>query len=426
MNIKTITEDDLVVGLVEKTNALTVSIYLNATVCEQNGPTTTARLILFTELLLSGSKTYSRDEIQAKLRALGSSIDASYNSGKITLAISTLADKLKPTLELLKQILINPTFSIPELKRAKQTLINQLELAKEDARGLAHANLNNSFFNTKDNRYSYDPEALIQSVPSINQSELKKLHEIFLNRQWTITIGGNETSQSQTLQAIKKIKKGYKALIPEINNTSVALNDKPKLILHEVKSKQNLELSFGAYLPLDLRSPDLAAFQFGLAVLGKWGGFAGRLMSTVREKEGLTYGIYARTEEISLNQTGYWRIMSFFSPKDVKRGITSTLREINKIHANGITKSEWQRFSDILKTGERLTYDSLTSSTVLVHNNLLLGRNWLEYQDYRQRLYHCTLKEVNQALKKYLSPEKLLISIAGPIAKAKDDLATIF
>ena len=145
MNIKTITEDDLVVGLVEKTNALTVSIYLNATVCEQNGPTTTARLILFTELLLSGSKTYSRDEIQAKLRALGSSIDASYNSGKITLAISTLADKLKPTLELLKQILINPTFSIPELKRAKQTLINQLELAKEDARGLAHANLNNSF-----------------------------------------------------------------------------------------------------------------------------------------------------------------------------------------------------------------------------------------------------------------------------------------
>ena len=88
-----------------------------------------------------------------------------------------------------------------------------------------------------------------------------------------------------------------------------------------------------------------------------------------------------------------------FSPKDVKRGITSTLREINKIHANGITKSEWQRFSDILKTGERLTYDSLTSSTVLVHNNLLLGRNWLEYQDYRQRLYHCTLKEVNQTLK---------------------------
>jgi len=425
MNIKTTTEDALVIGLVEKVSAATVSVYLSAAVCDQNSPATTAKLILFTELLLSGTKTLSRDQIQEKLRLLGSHIDASYSAGKVTLTISTLADKLKPTLKLLNQIIINPAFAATELKRAKQTLINQLELAREDAKGIAHTKLNNSFINPADNRYNHDPVEISQTVSEINRIALQTLHQVFLNRQWTVTVGGNESGLKQVLEAIKKTKKGYQSVVPETAIMEVSLRQPSPLLLHEVKSKQNLELSFGAYLPLELHSPDLAAFQFGLDVLGKWGGFAGRLMSTVREKEGLTYGIYARTEEIGLNQTGYWRIMSFFSPKDVKRGITSTLREIKKIHSSGITKSEWQRFADILKTGERLTYDSLASTTVLVHSNLLLGRTWTDYQNYRQKLYHCTQKEVNLALRKYLAPEQLVISIAGPIDKAKDDLASL-
>jgi len=426
MNIKTTTENELVIGLVEKESATTISIYLTALVSEKNDPITTAKQILFTELLLSGTKSLSRDQIQEKLRLLGSNIDTIYTNGKITTAISALESKIKPTLNLLNQIISNPTFTSTELKRAKQTLINQLELAKEDAKGFAHAQLNNCFIGVDDKRYSYDPETIIQAVTKVTRTELQALHIVFLNRQWTVTIGGNGAGLKHVLQAIKKIKKDYSSLVPVSMAEKKVSPPKSQLLLHEIKSKQNLELSFGASLPLELRSPDLAAFQFGLAVLGKWGGFAGRLMSTVREKEGLTYGIYARTEQIDLNQTGYWRIMSFFSPKDVKRGITSTIREIKKIHTSGITKSEWQRFTDILKTGERLTYDSLASTTNLVHNNLLLGRNWTDYQNYRQKLYTCTQKEVNLALRKYLLPEQLVISIAGPIAKAKDDLATSF
>lgn len=426
MNIKTITENGLIVGLVEKEEATTVTIYLSTEVCDENSPATTAQLILFSELLLSGTKTLSRDQIQEKLRLLGSQIDTNYNAGKITLSISALADKLKPTLKLLHEIITDSTFTALELKRAKQTLINQLELAKEDAKGLAHAKLNNSFISTSDNRYRYSPEAIAQTVSKITAKELLNLHQIFLNRQWTLTVGGNDSSLKQVLEDIKKTKKDLQSLVSNTTLSETNIKPESRILLHEVKSKQNLELSFGAYLPLELQSPDLAAFQFGLAVLGKWGGFAGRLMSTVREKEGLTYGIYARTEEIGLNQKGYWRIMSFFSPKDIKQGITSTLREIKKIHAKGITKSEWQRFSDILKTGEKLTYDSLISTTSLVHSNLLLGRSWADYQDYRQKLYSCTQKEVNLALRKYLLPEEVIISIAGPISKIDGDLATLF
>lgn len=424
MNIKTITENDIIFGLVEKSTAATVTIYLSTDLYEENSPAIIAQSILYTELLLSGTKDLTRDQIQEELRLLGSHIDASFSTGKATLTITALNNKLKPTLDLLHQIILKPAFPANELRRAKMTLINQLELAAEDARGIAQAKLNNLFIAPEDNRHSHEPKQISASVTSINRDKLLEIHQMLLNNQWTVSIGANEACLKKVMETIKKLKKPYLSTLAKVPQTTSPTTEKqPKLLLHEVKSKQNLELSIGGYLPLNLQSPDLAAFQFGLAVLGKWGGFAGRLMSTVREKEGLTYGIYARTEALNRHQTGYWRIMTFFSPSDVKKGINSTLREVKTICQNGITTSEWQRFTNILQTGEKLTYDSIAGTTSLVHLTLLNGRSWNDYQEYRQRLYRCTKKEVNLALKKYLQPEQITISIAGPIAKAKEDLA---
>lgn len=224
---------------------------------------------------------------------------------------------------------------------------------------------------------------------------------------------------------MKKIKKPRLAIAPVLTTTTSQIVKGKKLLLQSIASKQNIDLSIGSSLPLTISDDDLAPFTFGLAVLGKWGGFAGRLMSTVREKEGLTYGIYARFEGVSKTEAGYWRIMTFFAPKDVVQGINSTLREINKIHNSGITESEWRRFKNILQTGEVLVYDSLAGTVGFVHGALLSGLGFAEYKKYRECLYNCSRAEVNRALKKYLDPSNIVISAAGPVDKVAKDLKAI-
>lgn len=425
MEINTKQEKNLILGTVEKSDSNIVDIYLSVPIAAVNSPELTASALLYTDNLTAGTKNYTREQIQQKLRSLGSQIEASYSAGKITIQITTLTKKLKPTLGLFKDILTADNFKPAELKRAKQTLKNQAELAKENARAVAHRNLNNSIITNKDLRYDHQPEDIIFSTDKVKLSDLKQIHQVVLNSQWTLTLGGSKASIDTALNTLKKLKQNFRSDTLTTTLFKTLIKNKKTVLTESIPSKQNLELSLGMPLPLCLDDKDFPAFQFGLTVLGKWGSFAGRLMSTVRKKEGLTYGIYAQTLAATKDQTGYWRIMTFFAPKDVKQGVTSTLREINNISTKGITESEWLRFKEILKTEEKLTNDSQRNTTALVHKKLLMGRSWKEYQEFKKKLQSCTVKEVNTALKKYLDTNKIIISIAGPINKAKTDIAKI-
>jgi zinc protease len=195
--------------------------------------------------------------------------------------------------------------------------------------------------------------------------------------------------------------------------------------MESIPSKHNVEFSIGGPLPLTLHHPDYLPFVFGLAVLGKWGGFAGRLMSTVREKEGLTYSIYSRTESVYGNESGYWRVMTFFAPEKATTGVSSTLREITQIANKGVTDSEMERFKAILNTQQTLLNDTLLGSLGDLHGYLSEGFTLDQMTEYKARILNVTKKEVNEALKKYLNPERLIISAAGPVAKIKKELETL-
>jgi zinc protease len=178
-------------------------------------------------------------------------------------------------------------------------------------------------------------------------------------------------------------------------------------------------------LPLHITNKEYYAFVFGLNVLGKWGGFAGRLMSTVREKEGLTYGIYARTETAGLTEFGFWRIMTFFAPDKALVGINSTLREIRTIRNNGITKTEYSRFKTILKTGHALLNDSIIRTASNIHSNQIKGLRFKDIEEHRKNMFNVTISDVNEALKKYLDPERMVIAGAGPVRSKLKELKAL-
>jgi zinc protease len=318
-------------------------------------------------------------------------------------------------------MLKSPAFKPAELKRASETLANSIEQMKEDAKSLALSGLKNSFFNPSSQNYDFDLDTLGTHIASCSITDLKKLHTLVLNAEWTVTVGGSANSVKTAEACINKLKPSKDLPAEESETTFIGTKGRQVVII-EVKSKQNIEFSIGGYLPLTLKDKELPAFMFGLSVLGKWGGFSGRLMSTVREKEGLTYGIYAQVQGLNVSRAGYWRIMTFFSPKDTVKGVTSTLREINLIQNKGITDGEVTRFQTILKTSDALLMDSLLSTTRLVHRVLVSGQTWADYQDFRQKLYTCTKTEVNKALKEYLDISELTISAAGPTTSVKKEL----
>ncbi len=74
---------------------------------------------------------------------------------------------------------------------------------------------------------------------------------------------------------------------------------------------------FGQASGLRYSDPDSLPLRVGTAILGQ--GFTGRLMSTVRDKEGLTYNIGASMGDDSIVD-GVWEVSASFAPALLEQG----------------------------------------------------------------------------------------------------------
>ena len=379
---------------------------------------------MYGELLLSGSSTDSRETFLDKVNKLGANITVHCSDGMVTVSLKALAENQKAVISLFKQMITTPQFAPKEIIRTKKWLINDLKEQAEDARALAHIQLTTTLFTKTDRRYTYSPKQLQRIIPGITRKQLLAFHERVSASFVKASAVGDTSTHDQLTRCLRSLPKNQ--TLTSGNAIRKSATNPGTLQLLNVPSRQNIEYSIGAPLPITAHHPDFLSFWFGLNVLGKWGGFAGRLMSTVREKEGLTYGIYARIESFSGTETSYWRIMSFFSPANSVQGLNSTRREILKIVNDGITENELTRFKTILTTRNTLLNDSPTQAMTDIHTFHKAGFSIEERSEFITRIQRLTKAEVDSALKKYLKPATVTISGAGPIETVQNNLKKNF
>jgi len=158
--------------------------------------------------------------------------------------------------------------------------------------------------------------------------------------------------------------------------------------------------------------PDSLALRLGTAILGR--GFTGRLMGTVRDKEGLTYNIGANMGDDSVAD-GVWEISASFAPALLNKGVESTRREVAKWWKDGVTEQELA----VRKQGVIGSYDVGLSTTLGLAETILVNTQrgydlaWLE--GYPKALKALTRDQVNAAIKAHINPNTMVLVQAGSV-----------
>jgi len=378
----------------------------------------------FGDLLLSGTSTLTREELLDKLNLLGSSIDTHITDGVLTLEISSTQKSWKKTLELVNDILTNPIFTAKELKRATKLAFNNLNDEKENSKAIALDAFKNDFFSTSDRRSSAELQTVQTMLVKLTNKDIKEMFARMFTRPWVTSVTSDKPA---CLAFAKLVTKQTASIVTDTNfkPTSSTPPKPQKLVLNDIPSRQNLDIQIGCPIALKPGDAEFAALTFGVAVLAKWGGFAGRLMSIVREQEGLTYGIYGRLDGYSKVETGYFRIETFFSPAQVSQGLQSTFREIKRIYTRGITDAEYTSFKIIMETQLIMRNDSPVASIKILHEFNKLGFTIDQIEAYEAQLRSVTKTEVTSAIKKYLDPKQMIISAAGPTKQVTKELLAL-
>ncbi|MGL6162169.1 M16 family metallopeptidase [Microbulbifer sp.] len=172
----------------------------------------------------------------------------------------------------------------------------------------------------------------------------------------------------------------------------------------------SVQVAWGLRTGLRSNDKDALALSVANEILGS--GFTGRLMSTVRDKEGLTYGIRSFTSG-DRYVDGSWGISASFAPELLDKGIAITRRELERWWKKGVSAEELEMRKTAMIGEYRIGFDGTGGVAAAIMQVLERGRplSWLD--EYPRAIAALDVDQVNAAIRKYIDPEKIVLVKAG-------------
>ncbi len=158
--------------------------------------------------------------------------------------------------------------------------------------------------------------------------------------------------------------------------------------------------------------PDFFALLVGNHILGG-GGFTSRLTNEVREKRGLTYGVYSGFQPGS--HAGAFTIGLQTRPDQAAQALQVSKDVLTKFVAEGPTEAELQAAKDNLIGGFALRIDS---NRKLLDNvaNIAWNKLPLTYLDaWTQQIDTITTAQIKAAFQRKLQPERMVTVVLGAV-----------
>jgi zinc protease len=364
--------------------------------------------LLTNAMLNEGVAGQNVEAINQRFESLGAEFanGAYRDMALVSLRSLSEADKREPALKLFAEVLGKPTFPADSLARIKNQLLASFQMQAQNPGKLASNQLFSRLYGT--HPYAHPSDGTASSIGVLTQAQLRAFHQrAYAAGNGVLALVGDLTrEQAQALaeQISTALPKG-----PELPVVAQPTAPQAGATHIDFPSKQTQILL--AELGIDRTNPDYPALALGNQILGG-GTFGARLMSEVREKRGLTYGVY-----------------SAFTPMQVRGPFMINLQTRAEL-SEGTLKLVQDVLRDYLKNGP--SQDELDAAKRELAGSFPLGTasnagivgqlgaigfyhlplTWLE--DFMQQSQALSVEQVKTAMNKYLDADKLVIVTAGP------------
>jgi zinc protease len=320
-------------------------------------------------------------------------------------------DKREPALKLFSEVVGKPTFPADSLARIKNQLLASFEYQKQNPGSLAGKELFKRLYG--DHPYGHPSEGTEKTIPAITIAQLKAFHaKAYAAGNAVIALVGDlsrDEAQAVAAQVSASLPKG-----PALVKLPTPVEPKAGETHIEFPSKQTHLML--AQLGITRDDPDFAALSLGNSVLGG-GGFGSRLMTEVREKRGLTYGV---SSGFTPMQTQGPFLIGLQTRAELSENTLKLVQDIVRdFLANGPTQKELDDAKRELAGSFPLT---AASNSAIVGQLGAIGFYNLPLtylEDFMTQSQAVTVEQVKAAMNKHLSADKMVIVSAGPTVAQK-------
>ena len=375
---------------------------------------------LTAELLDEGTKTRTALQISETAKSLGASLGTSSSRDGCGVSLNVLKTKLDPALDLMADVVLNPTFPKDELERVRKDYLGRIQQeAKEPFTSAFKSYLRELYGPEHPYGQPYTGSGTEKSINALTQQDLIDYYtaNYMPNNAAVIMVGDITLDEAKT--KLEKVFKAWKPgtvtanQVPDpapITKTRVCIVDKPGAAQSViVVGHFGLKRSDPNYLAVDVMNN-----TFG-------GQFTSRLNMNLREDKGYTYGAGA----FFMDTRGLGPFVAYAQVQSdvTKEAVREFIKEMRDITTTRPLTDDEVRDSkaNMIKSfpGQFETIGGIAGQLVQM---LRFDLPEDELQTYVDRVTAIDGAMATKAAKDYLHPDATLIVVVGDRAKIEPGL----
>tara|TARA_B100001245_G_scaffold234545_1_gene220370 strand:- start:1747 stop:3021 length:1275 start_codon:yes stop_codon:yes gene_type:complete len=376
-------------------------------------PSKNPHISTFTAAMLDKG-TFNKDkyEIGDVLDSVGAELKFGSTKHHIFFTAHCLNSDVNIVVEMLAEQLRTPAFRGDEIDKLKTRMIGKLEQSLEDTKKQALISFLRILYPKTHPNYKYKTEESLDFIKAINQKDLKTFHDLAYGiNTMNIAVAGDVNPEKFNDQIINHFADWDKQSINEIDNKLDIIAVSKNVDKINIKDKTSADMYLGQYIGIDREHNDYYPLMLGIYILG--GNFSARLMQTVRDEQGLTYGIGSSIGGSNFGIDGYWNTWGTFAPDLIEKGHNATMEQINKWCKKGVFEKELISKKSTITGSYKVALDTTGGLVSQILSNAERKKPISYLDEYVGIINNISLKEINNAISKYIDPTKLTLVTAG-------------
>ncbi len=364
------------------------------------------RAAMTADLLVQGAGARSQQEFSAMLEDRSISLGFSAGADTVQGSLRVLSRDKDLGVELLADALARPRFEAAQIERIRASILSGLSRDEGSPETIGRRAFARAAFGA--HPYSRPTRGTPESVRALTEADLRdELASVYARDNLFVAAVG-DIAPDELGRLVDRAFAGLPARARAANVPVAAIGGAGRTIVLQRPGSQTFTLFGHAGISRD--DPDLFAAMVVNYILGG-GGFNSRLMLSVRERAGLTYGIgtgLAIFERANLVQGS-----TSSENGTVGRALDLVRAEWARMGSDGPTEEELQGAKDYLLGSFPLQFDGVSRIARLLVNARLDGRGTDWFEERQRRIAAVTLADARRVAARLFVPAKLLVVAVG-------------
>ena len=361
------------------------------------------------QLLNKGTATKSKAEIDAAVDFIGASLSTSA-SGMFGASLTKHKGKL---LELMADVLLNPTFPQDEFDKLKKQTISNLAAEKDDPNAIAGNVADVLRYGAN---HPYGELATEETVENITLDHCKSFYNTYFkpNISYLVIVGDIKPDEA------KKVAKQYFGSWEKgtVTNEYPVMPEFPKATTVDFVAKAGAVQSVIALTyPVELRPGSENDIKARVMNTLFGGYFRSRLNNNIREDKGYSYGV--RSALSPDLYVGYFSAGGSVRNEVTDSAIVEFLKEMETLRSEKVLEEELTLVKNVLSGSFARALEQPQTVARFALNTVRYNLPNDYYATYLEKVSNVTPEDILAMAKKYLRPDAAHILVVGN----KDEVA---